>query len=138
MQRQCKDAGISVNLCACATPNKLSLNDTNVIKAAAAALSHINAFLPEQCAKLSLSKIAAGAVIKVNGTNSTYIIAFLTVPGEFLFEANVNYFQHHESGNSLEDFSISTDILRMSKMTTDVSCVHDSYLEKLCFCRSTG
>jgi hypothetical protein len=77
--------------------------------------------------------------MKVNRTSSTYIIVFLTVPGEFLFEANVNYFQRHghESGNSLKDFSMSTDILRMSKMTTDVSCVHDSYLEKLCFCRST-
>ena len=68
-----------------------------------------------------------------NDTSSTYIIAFVTAPGDFVFEANVNYNSRGDVG-SMEDFSINTDLLRMSKMNTDVSCVHDGFLEKFCFC----
>jgi hypothetical protein len=65
--------------------------------------------------------------------SSTYIVAFSTEPGTFLFESNVNY--HSLDSEAEGVFKVSTDLLRMNKISTDVSCVRDGTLEKFCYCK---
>ncbi len=141
ISRKCPEAGVSDNLCACVAPRRLQTNNSNVISAANKAISHINKQLPKVCAQLKLHKVTAGGVIEdpdqsvstnSNSTNFvTYVIAFETSPGEFLFEATV------ESNPKLQSYKIAGELLRMNKITTDVSCVKNDFLEKICFCLTT-
>ena len=156
LTRECQNAGVSDGYCACVIPKKLPANDTQLIKAAEAAVKHINKFIPRQCAPLELQRVIAGAVKAKNqlnedltgptmkisnstvpGLSMTYIVAFSTKPGDFLFESNVNYYSSKNGrSDSRADgvFRVSTDLLRMNKISTDVSCVRDGYLEKFCYC----
>lgn len=58
----------------------------------------------------------------------TYVVAFETNPGEFLFEATV------ELDPKSRQYNVVGELLRMNKISTDVSCVKNDFLEKLCFC----
>ncbi|ODN02078.1 hypothetical protein Ocin01_04570 [Orchesella cincta] len=137
LTRKCPEAGISENFCACVAPRRLPTNNSNIIAAAKTAIVHINEQLPKVCAKLTLHKVTAGGIMddtehSINGSSIvTYVVAFETTPGEFLFEATV------ESDAKLQSYSVVGELLRMNKITTDVSCVKNDFLEKFCFCLAT-
>lgn len=134
LTRKCPEAGISENFCACVAPRRMETNNSNIIAAAKKAIDHINHRLPRTCALLKLHKITAGGIMEEVDTGNalfstvTYIVAFVTTPGGFLFEATVQPDSAHSH------FSVVGELLRMNKITTDVSCVKSDLLEKFCYC----
>ena len=153
LTRDCASAGVLDDFCACVVPTKVATSDTTLIRAAEAAVEYINTFLPTQCAPFRLSRVISGAIKAQNFTNfnvnkailnsnvaetvllhPSYIVAFTTNPGEFLFESNVKY---DSSGKQSQgSFQVGTEILRMNKISTDVSCIHSAYLERFCYCKN--
>jgi len=125
--RTCQDAGVTINFCACFPPKKLNSEDLLLKSAAEAAISYLNVILPTQCAKLKLSVVTAGAIME-NKDLRTFVVTFIAVPGEFLFEATVDY------DSKISNYTVSTDLLRMNKIQRDVSCVNTSLLERYCYC----
>ena len=144
--RSCSDAGIPSSFCACHVPNRIAVENPDLTRALHFSIDFMNKFLPlDKCAGLTLKKITAAAVMNpnqhrkklVSHQNETkwegdggliYIVAFIVNPGEFKFEATVNY----DGLNG--GFSIEGDILRSSSISTDVSCVRDPWLQRYCYC----
>ncbi|CAG7722242.1 unnamed protein product, partial [Allacma fusca] len=130
--RTCSDASIAPHFCPCATPKQIPMDSPELLSAVRTALNYINALLPRQCSHFSLKKITAGAVMTMTDGSSgsrDYVLAFITNPGSFLFEATVNC-------SSTRECKIKGNVLRMNKISTDVSCVHTADLQMLCYCTS--
>jgi len=140
--RRCGEAGIRDSICACVVPQRLPVNDTHLNAAAKAGVEYINSLIPPQCAPLKLSAVDAGAVLNGLDTETaipSYIVAFVTSPGEFLFEATVSLFSPNRTDPDTPGiYRVNSDVLRMNKISTDVSCVRDGFLEKLCYCASAN
>ena len=132
LNRDCKDAGVGEEFCACSIPKRIPLDDVNLFKAVKAVIDFMNReILPPQCAKLRLREVTAGASTFSAETSSSswnYICAFTADPGGFLLEATVRY------DKVQANFSVVKDVLRMNRITRQTSCVHGGILERLCYC----
>jgi hypothetical protein len=128
--RSCGEAGIKINYCACVPPTKLDTTDPLVLGAVGAALKYLNEVVPSsQCAEASLQRVVAGAVMfNGKGHDPTYVVSFYTNPGQFMFEATVDYYENSGA------FNVTTDLLRMNKIVRSASCVDTSLLERYCYC----
>jgi len=130
----CEDVGVSDTFCACYPLLKVEPEDEYLKTAAVKAIDYVNEFLPDdKCDTLMLKMVVGGAMIDNTNhkTNKriTYIVSFTSNPGDFLFEADIDYFPNNKT------FSQPTNVLRTSKINTDVSCVPDRNLEQFCYCR---
>lgn len=128
--RTCQDAGVSVNFCACSQPKPLSVQDQLVVNAAKTAVKHLASLIPlDVCAEPILDKIASAAYLKLPSRRPVYLISLYTNPGSFLFEVNVELQEDDQT------FIITTDLLRMNKITRAATCVTTPLLERYCYCK---
>jgi hypothetical protein len=125
-QRSCEDAGIRINYCACLPPRRLDMTDPKLLEAAKTAVAYLNDAVPGQCAMSNLDRVVAGALME-SLDETTYVVTFYTTPGDFLFEANVEYYEGAK-------FRVTTDLLRMNKISRSAECVDTSLLERYCYC----
>jgi len=136
--RSCSDAGIKVNYCACLPPKKVDEGDQRITLSAEAAVNYLNDILPSQCARTKLDRVVAGAVMANDDDDSsrkgeeegTYLVTFYTNPGQFLFEATVEF---KLTTNELK-FNVTNELLRMNKIVRPATCVHTAALERYCYC----
>jgi hypothetical protein len=127
--------------CPCYSLQAVSLVDPFLVQGAETAVQKINWDLnPDlnqrmnHCATLKISKITAGAFIDKSSSSISikrYIVAFVTEPGEFLIEAEIDYF--NENGT----FSEMPNVQRASKINQKhVRCIKDSKIELFCYCKT--
>jgi hypothetical protein len=148
LERKCIDAGITDNFCACFVPKRLELNDSRLEKSAMEAVNWINERLKEadgSCVPLRLENVVAGGSLEKAGEGMTLIVAFETSPGGFLFEASVSMLESKNNVTNANNIDVDLsvykmigEVLRMNKINTDVSCVRNDFLEKLCYCKDTN
>jgi len=130
ISRTCKDAGVPDAYCACFIPRHVPLNDSYLIIAAKHAVDRINSFIPKICHSVELDTIVSGGMMeKKTDLEITYIIAFRTNPGNFIFEANVDYFPKENT------FATNDNILRMDKINAQhTHCLTSAIGERFCYC----
>lgn len=136
LENICFDVGVPPEFCPCYIPDTLQLNDPVLVKASEVAIAKINKGLSDPCSQLSVGRISSGAALAlskvlVEGVPEIQriIVAFTTSPGDYRFEAEVNYF----SGN--KSFSTSASVQRTSKVNRKyTACVKDAKLELFCYC----
>jgi len=135
----CEDMSIPEDFCPCYPLKKVDVEESLPRKAAEHAVSFINSVILKNttCEKLSVANVTAGTY---NNTTKTglnghkelvyrYIVGFVTSPGFFLVEADINYFP----GNS--SFSENPNVQRANKINpSHIGCI-DSKKELFCFCR---
>jgi len=101
-------------------------------------VNYLNDILPSQCARTKLDRVVAGAVMANDDDDSsrkgeeegTYLVTFYTNPGQFLFEATVEF---KLTTNELK-FNVTNELLRMNKIVRPATCVHTAALERYCYC----
>lgn len=139
--RTCSDARITVNFCACIPPKKVDTSDPSIHLAAEEAVKYLNSVLPSQCARAELDTVIAGAVMLEDSdnvkdkANGTFIITFFTNPGQFLFEATVDFTKTMTGPKDHYSFAVTPDLLRMNKIVRSADCVDTSVLERYCYCK---
>ncbi|CAG7787033.1 unnamed protein product, partial [Allacma fusca] len=131
--RTCADAGIEDDFCACNVPFKINSDREDVRMAAKIAIGQINSMIPPQCSQFHLIKIHAagglGRVIKTEFAHlGLYTVIFLVDPGNFLFEATMEYH------SDVKDFLVKGSIARVSKVILGRSCIKDYKMELYCYC----
>lgn len=131
----CVDVGVPEEYCACFPIQEVDLKNEILIQAANASILNINNNrISPKCLPLELDRITAGALLNKTMKNVQkfrYIVGFTTLPGEFVFEAEVNYFPQNKT------FSTDVDVSRVSKIDKNfVKCINDSKLELFCYCKS--
>jgi len=137
----CGDMNIPDNYCACYPLQQVDLGDSLLQEAAEQAVQWLNSNTLKDtgCQPLFVSKVTAGAYmnksrILLNGQTERvgrYIVGFLTNPGQFLIEAELNYFHDNST------FSPSPNVQRASKINkAHVGCAKTSKVELFCFCSS--
>lgn len=132
----CSDVGVPQRYCACYPVVSLPLSDSNLLEGAERAVEKVNHDLnPEGdegkklCVKLTVGKITAGAKMYADGI-IRYIVGFVTFPGEFLLEAEIDFFVKNNT------FSSVPNVQRASKIDQrHVKCVTDPKVELFCFCK---
>ncbi len=127
--RTCDDAGITVNYCACSKPSPVDIHHPKVLEAAEAALKYLRQSVPlDVCAEPTLKSIESAGFMDLP-KKPVYVVNIRTDPGDFLFEVNVE--QERDTGK----FVITTDLLRMNKITRAANCVNMPLLERYCYCK---
>lgn len=127
--RTCEQAGVTVNFCACSRPNVLDTKDKKVVGAMEAAIKHLKLLLPlDKCSEPTLKQILSAGYLSLPG-KLVYLITFITNPGDFVFEVNVEFDENRQA------YAINTDFLRMNKISRTVDCVKDPLLERYCYCK---
>lgn len=129
----CGSVGVPDRYCACYSLTSADLNDPLLLQGATKAVEKINSDLklnpiPNKCSSLSWIKIVAGAVMDKSFVKR-YIVAFLTFPGDFLIEAEIDYYVPNAT------FSDEPSVQRASKINQEhVKCINDPFLELFCYC----
>lgn len=132
--RRCSDAGVKTNFCACLPPKKVNASDPLVLQAAVEAVKYLNSVIPKtKCVPVVLDRVVAAAVMQNGATEGTYLVTFYTNPGQFMFEATVDFGQSGAKGQVW--FNVTTDLLRMNKISRPADCVETSLLERYCYCK---
>lgn len=138
--RSCEEAGIPNAYCACMSPTAYTKNLTIVRMAAEAIVRNINSKLPQVCTPLEVGSIIASATI--NSTSSTpddernhtsmFLISIITDPGNFRYEALVQY------NNLTGQFTThANNIFRTNKKERGTGCLpkhQQAFYELFCYC----
>lgn len=132
---KCTDVGVPEELCACFPIQEVDLKNEILIQAASASIMKINKDLisSDKCRSFQLGQITSGAVLNKTssdvGQKLRYVVGFTTSPGQYLFEAEINYFPVNKT------FSREVEVKRVSKIKqAHVKCIQDAKLELFCYC----
>lgn len=129
-KEKCEDVGVPEACCACNSLENVQLNDTYLKKASVLAVTYINKKLIAECVDLKVAKILQGGLKEMLEEKLIYIVTFVTTPGDFVFEAEVNYFRRNSS------FGKNPVVQRVNKVNSNfVTCLTSRTLELFCYCR---
>lgn len=129
-KEKCKDVGVPEAYCPCDPLKTLELDDPLLKEASILAITYINEKLIDKCVDLEVAKILAGGLKKLI-EKWIYIVTFVTTPGHFEFEAEVNYFPGNTS------FGENPPVVqRVNKINSNfITCLSDRSLDLYCYCR---
>lgn len=134
----CKDVGIPEPYCACYPVESVPTSDLKLEESAEKAVQKINFDLntlattsgaSNMCAKLMVGKITAGAKMD-KGDIIRYVVGFVTLPGEFLIEAEIDFLVANKTFHGVPN------VQRASKIDQNhVKCINNPKIELFCYCK---
>jgi hypothetical protein len=129
----CEEMGVPEMYCACYALKHVDVQDSMLYTASLAAVHKVNSQIINgtSCSQLKVAEITAGAVMEKSTSVRKYVVGFVTSPGSFLIEAEVDYFVGNGTFNSNE-----ASIQRASRIKPrHTQCINDAVLELFCYCK---
>jgi len=128
----CKDMGVPSSYCSCNPLHPVNLNDTLMQQAAHLAVTNINSKIlaSSPCQPLTVSRIITGAAkIDTEDEMKRLIVTFVSIPGDFVIEAEVDYSLKQKT------FLSGASVQRANKINPhNTRCIKDALKELYCFC----
>ena len=137
--RYCDPAHIASHWCMCRSVEVLDVDGRVVRNGAQFVVLHVNNLLsayPELCAELNMLEITKAhlvhpGVLSQHSNMKTYQLTFITVPGDAMFEATLDY------DVNTKTYDVTGVISRLDTYGETSQCINDPILKLYCHCKKT-